>query len=155
LRSFRHRLRRFAGLTGGRRALLVEAVFWLALARLAVRSLPFRLLSRHLGAFTAPDEGLTLANPVDPPAGHVRLAGEIGWAVTRAARHVPFDAVCLPQAMAAQQMLRRRGVRSTLYFGVSKGSIGAVESHAWLRAAGVEVTGYPIPDGFSPIACYV
>jgi len=31
-----------------------------------------------------------------------RAAEDVGWAVTRAARHVPFNAVCLPQAMAAR-----------------------------------------------------
>ncbi len=51
-----------------------------------------------------------------------RLAEDIGWAVTRAARYLPFKAVCLPQAMAARVMLERRGVKSIMHFGAAKGA---------------------------------
>lgn len=40
--------------------------------------------------------------------------------VRRVARHVPFPAVCLPQAMALQWMLHRRGVESRLVFGARR-----------------------------------
>jgi hypothetical protein len=83
-----------------------------------------------------------------------------GWAVTRAARHVPFNAVCLPQAMAARIMLKRRGVDSVLHFGarIGQDKIGQdkpIDAHAWLDAAGVEVTGYPVANTFAEIACFV
>jgi hypothetical protein len=83
-----------------------------------------------------------------------------GWAVTRAARHVPFSAVCLPQAMAARIMLKRRGVDSVLHFGarIGQDKIGQdkpIDAHAWLDAAGVEVTGYPVANTFAEIACFV
>jgi len=84
-----------------------------------------------------------------------RLAEEIGWATVRAAEHVPFKAVCLPQAMAARIMLRRRGVASVLHFGAAKGKDKPIDAHAWLDAAGVEVTGYPVAAQFSEIACFV
>jgi hypothetical protein len=35
--------------------------------------------------------------------------------MTRAARHVPFNAVCLPHAMAARIVLKRRGIDSVLH----------------------------------------
>ena len=84
-----------------------------------------------------------------------RSRAEIGWAVTRAARYVPFRAVCLPQAMAARVMLRRRGVASVMHFGAAKGEAKPFDAHAWLDAAGVEVTGYPLANGFAEIACFV
>ncbi|MGC2124057.1 MAG: lasso peptide biosynthesis B2 protein, partial [Xanthobacteraceae bacterium] len=87
--------------------------------------------------------------------GHARLAEEIGWAVTRAARYVPFRAVCLPQAMAARVMLKRRGVASVMHFGAAKGTEKPLDAHAWLDAAGVEVTGYPVAKNFAEIACFV
>ena len=83
------------------------------------------------------------------------MAEAIGWAVTRSARYVPFKAVCLPQAMAARIMLRRRGVRSVLHFGAAKGKEKPLDAHAWLDAAGVEVTGYPVAANFAEIACFV
>jgi hypothetical protein len=89
------------------------------------------------------------------PQEHARLAEEVGWAVTRAALYLPFKAVCLPQAMAARVMLTRRGIASVLHFGAAKSEGRPLDAHAWLDAAGVEVTGYPVGRGFAEIACFV
>ena len=149
------RLVRLAQLGNSRRALLFEAAAWLLLARLSLIVVAFPRLARYLGTAVA---------PTDPRARHAisvhsheaaRLAAEIGWAVTRAARHVPFKAVCLPQAMAARIMLSRRGVDSVLHFGAKKGQHKPIDAHAWLDAAGVKVTGYPVADAFAEIACFV
>ena len=70
-------------------------------------------------------------------------------------RYVPFKAVCLPQAMAARIMLGRRGVASVLHFGAAKGKDRPIDAHAWLDAAGVEVTGYPVAAQFAEVACFV
>ncbi len=148
-------LRRFAQVDGHRRALVVEAVLWLALARIALLTMPFQKIARHLGAFTSPAEGRAAAVPGQAAPEQVALAEEIGWAVTRAARPLPFKAVCLPQAIAAKMMLRRRRVASVMSFGVARDGDGALESHAWLSAVGVEVTGYPIAAQFIEIACFV
>jgi hypothetical protein len=63
--------------------------------------------------------------------------------------------VCLPQAMAARVMLKRRGVSSVMHFGAARGEDKPLDAHAWLDAAGVEVTGYPVADQFAEIACFV
>ena len=81
-------------------------------------------------------------------------ASLIGWAVTCAARNAPFTAVCLPQALAAKMMLRRRGVVAELYFRFCKADDGELATHAWLRVGDVEVTGYPVARSCTPIACY-
>ena len=154
LRSIPHRLRRFAQLGARRRAMLGEAVFWLAAARIALIAVPFPVLARRLGEFVPPtDPRVRGAGP--GPAANSAVAAEVGWAVTRAARYVPFRAVCLPQAMAARVMLRRRGVGSVLHFGAAKGAKRPIDTHAWLDAAGIEVTGYPVANGFAEIACFV
>jgi hypothetical protein len=155
LRSIRRRLRRFAQIGPARRALLLEAVVWLLAARLALLFIPFPRLARRLGAFVAPHEARAAQARSAPGADAARLAKEIGWAVTRAARYVPFEAVCLPQAMAARVMLKRRGVASVLHFGAAKGKDKPLDAHAWLDAAGVEVTGYPVAKGFAEIGCFV
>jgi hypothetical protein len=155
LRLIRRRLRRFAQVGSRRRALLVEAVVWLLAARLALAFIPFPRLARRLGAFVPPHEARAAQTSSAPGAEAARQAEEIGWAVTRAARYVPFKAVCLPQAMAARVMLKRRGVASVLHFGAAKGTDKPLDAHAWLDAAGVEVTGYPVAKGFAEIACFV
>jgi hypothetical protein len=158
LRSIPHRLRRFAQAGSRRRALLAEAVAWLLLARLALVFVPFPRLARRLGTFVAPADARVLQDNAKPD--HALIAEEIGWAVIRAARHVPFRAVCLPQAMAARIMLKRRGVGSVLHFGAAKRQDSQkqkkmLNAHAWLDAAGVQVTGYPVAKGFTEIACFV
>lgn len=154
-RSIRRRLRRFAQVANRRRALLIEAVAWLLLARMCLIFIPFPRLARQLGRFLPPTEARAIQAGSPASYDEVRLAGEIGWAVTRAARHVPFKAVCLPQAMAARVMLKRRGVNSVLHFGAAKGQEKPFDAHAWLDAAGVEVTGYPIAKDYTEIACFV
>jgi len=152
-RSIRRLAARSRQVGARRRALVAEAVLCLLLARLALIFVPFPRLARHLGRFVPPDEARRLA--AEPAAGHALLASEIGWAVTRAARNVPFKAVCLPQAMAARVMLGRRGVASTMHFGAARGARKPLDAHAWLDAAGVEVTGYPVARQVAEIACFV
>ena len=124
-------------------------------ARLALIFIPFPRLARRLGAFAPPaDPRIAQAGATTAPD-QARLAQDIGWAVTRAARYVPFKAVCLPQAMAAQAMLNRRGIKSVMHFGAAKGTDKPLDAHAWLDAAGVEVTGYPVAENFAEIACFV
>jgi len=155
LRLIHRLLLRFRQIDNRRRILLAEAVTYLLAARLALIFIPFPRLAPRLGSFVP---------PTDPRAGEARMAAapdqtklaeEIGWAVTRAARYLPFKAVCLPQAMAAQVMLKRRGVKSVMHFGAAKGTDKPLDAHAWLDAAGVEVTGYPVAENFAEIACFV
>jgi hypothetical protein len=154
-RSIRHPLRRFAQVDGQRRALVVEATLCLAAARLGLIVLPFPRLARYLGTATSPQDARAITAATQASLRDTQIAQDIGWAVTRAARYLPFRAVCLPQAMAARMMLARRGVASVLHFGAAPDDDRSVAAHAWLDAAGVEVTGYPVPKQFAEIACFV
>jgi len=154
LRLIRRLLLRFRQVGARRRVLLAEAALCLAAARLALIFIPFPHLARRLGDFVPPNDPRALRAKVPVDAG-APLAQEIGWAVTRAARYLPFKAVCLPQAMAARVMLERRGVESVMHFGAARGAEKPLDAHAWLDAAGVEVTGYPVAANFAEIACFV
>jgi hypothetical protein len=151
----RRLLRRFVEVDNRRRALLAEAVAYLFAARLALIFIPFPRLAPHLGTFVPPAEARAYAVRTKTAPEEAQLAEDIGWAVTRAARYLPFKAVCLPQAIAAQVMLRRRGVKSVMHFGAAKGTEKPLDAHAWLDAAGVAVTGYPVMENFAEIACFV
>ena len=122
---------------------------------MALIFVPFPRLAQHLGTFVPPSDPRVAQAANAVPQDQTQLAEEIGWAVTRAARYVPFKAVCLPQAMAARVMLKRRGVKSVMHFGAAKGTEKPLDAHAWLDAAGVEVTGYPVAKNFAEIACFV
>ena len=154
-RSIRSRLRRFAEVGWRRRALLAEAAVLLLLARIALRIVPFQRVARRLGVVIAPADARVRQAQWRNTATDVAVATEIGWAVTRASRHVPFRAVCLPQAIAARMMLARRGLASVMHFGVARGSDKPIDAHAWLDAAGVEVVGFPVGAEFAEIACFV
>jgi hypothetical protein len=155
LRLFRRLALRFRQIDNRRRALLIEAVAGLLAVRLALIFIPFPRLARRLGAFVPPGDTRALAAKAAAAPEQTRLAEAISWAVTRAARYVPFKAVCLPQAMAARLMLKRRGIRSVMHFGAAKGTEKPFDAHAWLDAAGVEVTGYPAAADFAEIGCFV
>jgi len=154
-RSIRRLLRRFAQVGNRHRGLVLEAVLCLLAARLGLIFVPFPTLARRLGTFVPPNDPRAMATRAGGSLEHARVAAEIGWAVTRSARYVPFKAVCLPQAMAARVMLKRRGVKSVMHFGAAKGQEKPIDAHAWLDAAGVEVTGYPVAANFAEIACFV
>lgn len=82
----------------------------------------------------------------DPTPGD---ADRIGWAVGSAARFVP-DATCLPQALAAEAILRRRGHPADLRLGVTRDAAG-VEAHAWVESYGRVIVGDGDLDRFEPL----
>ncbi|MES2045157.1 MAG: lasso peptide biosynthesis B2 protein [Pseudomonadota bacterium] len=149
---WRHRANRARQIGHRERLLLAEAIWALAAARFRLATQPFPRIAKELGGFTTP--ALVRAREdLAPSAEDQATATKVGWAVTRAARHVPFGAVCLPQAMAAKAMLARRGIASVMHFGTMRGETLSLAAHAWLDAAGVEVTGYPVEPRFTEIAC--
>lgn len=108
---------------------LREAVLMLAVARLAVRVLPAAPIFawanrplRRVKRFVA-DEARWVAWSVE-------VMGAKPW------MHVP----CLPRALAAHAMLRRRGIASRLCLGVADQE-GALVAHAWIEIEREAVVG--------------
>jgi hypothetical protein len=118
------------------RIVLLEAFLLLGAARMAVLILPFRWLARSLGKHMKETDKLL------PPA-DLKLARTIGAAVQTAANYTPWGSVCLPQAVAAQWMLKRRHIAGTLYLGVMKDETKPekLAAHAWLRCGPAILTG--------------
>jgi hypothetical protein len=143
------RLDKFWELPRSDRALLVEAGFWLGVAQLAIRFLPFHWIKRGWGEPQAPSPGETGGTS---PA---LLLDRISWAVATASRHLPWDCLCLAQAMAGKTMLRRRGISSTLYLGLAKDGTSQVLGHAWLSCGERILTGQKGMEGFTVIATLI
>ena len=145
----RERLLRFRRLTPARRLLAVEAVLALLLAKLLTRAVPARHWLRLLRTGAAPR---CVAGPADSGSSDSRVPAEIGAVVAKVVRHMPFRAKCLPQAVAAQWMLRRRRVPSILVFGVRRGveRDGELDFHAWLTVGGDCIVGGAEVDAYSP-----
>lgn len=74
----------------------------------------------------------------------------IAFIIPRAARRVPWRADCLVQAMAGQDMLRRRGIATAVTVGTAKQADGTFQSHAWLLRGDIVVLGGDV-SGFEPL----
>lgn len=114
------------------RRLTLASFFLLFAARLASRLLTgeqvLRLVeSVHGSARQAPGDA-------------VRSVREIGAAVRRASRWAP-GATCLPQALTAAVLLRRRGLPAQVELGVAMDSRGSLQAHAWTTSDSTVVVG--------------
>jgi hypothetical protein len=136
------RLRSFFGLPAGRRRELVEAGLRLLAARFRLSCFSFERVLHRQEALRRSPRATRAPEPGE--------AERIAWAVDRASRLVP-RATCLAQALAAQGMLARRGIRSEIRIGVAHPSGRRLEAHAWLECAGRVVLGMHEPDRFRPL----
>ena len=73
-----------------------------------------------------------------------RFVGEearwVAWSVETIGRKPWLGSSCLPQALAAQAMLRRRGISSRLCLGVAQDE-GNLAAHAWVEVGKEVVIG--------------
>jgi hypothetical protein len=153
--SLAHKMKTFATAGWQRQSLVAEACASLLSARVQLAILPFAKVSKGLGEFVAPDDPRATERAAPTTPEQARIARRVGWAVRVSAPFMPFRSVCLQQAMAAQSMLRRRGIVSVMHFGAQPGGKRPIDAHAWLDASGVKVTGYPLPAAMRAIACFV
>jgi hypothetical protein len=65
-------------------------------------------------------------------AREMAVALKVRWAIEAAVRRSPVKLVCFPQTLAAYAMLRRRGVASTMVYGVKRSAEGELTAHMWL-----------------------
>jgi hypothetical protein len=109
--------------------ILAEALATLVLASMAIALLPFH----RVAAFASrPGRGTTRTD-----SGTVRRARSavIGWS-----RRVPWRAVCFQKGLALHWMLRRRGIRSVLLYGVRQDG-DELAAHVWIDVDGETVIG--------------
>lgn len=151
LRSYRRDADRFLRLSWGERRLLAEALWHLGWARLAVLFVPFQRIVSRVGA--------RLVEPAAPLAAGVAEAeaSRVGWAVRAVAARTPWTSACLVQGLAAQRMLRRRRIPSTLYLGVAQDAGGRrqLDAHAWLRCGELILTGAAGYQRYTVVASFL
>jgi hypothetical protein len=122
-----------------RRLYLREAFVTFVLARLAVRFVPPARIFSWIDR---------------PPKRLNRFSDEVGWvawAVETTATKWPTDAQCLPRALAAHAMLRRRGVASRVCLAVARED-REVTGHAWVEVGDDKIIGDTGGDRFTRIA---
>ncbi len=125
-----------------RRIYLREAALMLLLARVAVRFLPSAWL------FDWADR------PIKKPRRFTAdEANWVTWAIEHMVTPPGMNAVCLPRALAAHSMLRRRGIASRLCLGVARND-GNVSAHAWIEVGERKLVGGEEAGRFTPLAAF-
>jgi hypothetical protein len=138
------KLAKFVALPMGEKGRTVEAACYLLAVRLAFGLLPLQRALQLFGIVRSETGSGRISAPE---------ADLIGRAIARAARNVPFRAVCLQQAFAALLMLRRRGLPATVQLGLLREG-DELKAHAWSLCGEVPVTGVVQAKGFTPIAAF-
>lgn len=116
-----------ARLDGRRRRLLAEAAGSLTLASFALRLLPFRWAIRI---------GTIRLGPRQPDA------EDCVAAIESVSRHLPWRTKCIQKGLAAQRMLRGRGVDAILRYGVRHHPESReLEAHVWVCVGNRTVIG--------------
>ena len=144
------KLRGFARLSAGEKALFLEAWVTLGVMQAAILTLSFKRLTRGLrqssGAEAPPE--LSDAQRAE--------AERIGRAILRAAAHTPWESACLAQVLTARQMLQRRGIPGAFWLGAAKGGEGdpEMEAHAWTRCGDLFVTGRAGHERYTPLSAF-
>ena len=139
-------MRKFWRLARHDRLLVLEATVWLAVAGFAIAILPFRNVGRLA---TRP-----VRRPGLPQQARLTEVRRIRWAIAASATRVPWRAMCFQQGLAAQFMLRRRGVPSVLYYGVAPDDERGLSAHVWVCDGNVDVIGCEIASRFAVLATF-
>ena len=133
---------------------LVEAVFFLLAARIALACLPSKwLLSWCSRRITAPE----ITGPT-----RRRECIEVRTAILCVAPHLPGKTLCFPRSIAAQTILRRRRIGTVLYYGAAvrpesrllASADSRLLAHVWLQDEDTGVIGYRAAGQYRVLACY-
>jgi hypothetical protein len=122
--------------------LFAEAWTLLAVARVILLTVPFKTIASKLK---------------DKEDRKYRLAGDaelkmISDAIIRAGSRSPWRTKCFEKALAGKMMLRRRGIASTIFFGVRKDEQQKMQAHAWIKCADLIITGGRSIDQYTLLA---
>lgn len=114
----------------------------LTLASFLIAMLSFR----RIAALSASQAPATPATPAQAQA--------IARAITAWGRRVPWRAVCFQQGLAAQLMLRRRGLAAALHYGAARDDMGQLIAHVWVRSGNVDVIGCEGAERYGLLAVF-
>ncbi|MCX7842964.1 MAG: lasso peptide biosynthesis B2 protein, partial [Clostridia bacterium] len=127
--------------------MILEAFFLTGLSRFAILFFPFRNVASVMGK-------PMFETSQELEAGFMEKAMEIAFILKKIPRYTPWQSKCLVQALTGQLMLRRRGISSTIYLGISKDENGGLLAHAWLRCGSVVITGDEFMSKYKQVACF-
>jgi len=129
-----------------RQRLVVEAVIALAFARISVQ--------RHgqYGAIGLIGERVVTVE--DDQRESAPVTKDLGWAVEAAAKSVPWNSLCLTQAIAVARMLNDRELPWVLHVGLDHDDANALLAHAWVTSGRRVVVGGAGISAFTRLTAY-
>ena len=135
---------KIAGRSVGEWVLASEALLLLAAFRVALALVPARRILQIVAGG---------ADPMgEAPSEQDRaIVVRVRWAVEAAVRHSAVRFVCFPQTLAGYVMLRRRGVRGTMVYGVARSTTGKLIAHTWLMLGERCVLGGAASEEFTAV----
>lgn len=127
------------------RNLFFEAWITSFFARLKLIFTPFSTYSKKLGKHNyLPEEFINY---------DADLVFLIKRSIKRAVAYSVWRNKCLEQSVTAKKMLKKRGIISTIYFGVRKTN-NVLEAHAWVKIGDSFVVGERNHETFTVVAYY-
>ncbi|MEG0669370.1 MAG: lasso peptide biosynthesis B2 protein [Clostridium sp.] len=139
------KLKTFANISHGRRLRFIEAFIYTGIFRAFILFVPFNKLKKRMGKHNNESQ-----KEVDIKS-H-KIAREVTWAITQAARHTLWESKCLVQALTAQKMMKHRKISTTIYLGVKKNEKDEMIAHAWVRCGSYYITGGTNKEGYAVVA---
>ncbi len=112
----------------------ILATFYSLVYRVKIILIPMNKLKQQFGILNAESK-------IDDSVDNYIYAMKVGNVVSRVSKRTPWETKCLVQALTAQKILKRRGIKTTLYLGVKKETNDSLCAHAWLRCGKCQITG--------------
>lgn len=151
------------------RLTLLQVIFFLVVARLALRLVPFRYLTwfferppkRPADTFAKRKQILAASlikyticqdEITDSEREWFRMG--VQWITDLAVWFLPGETVCFPRAIAAQEYLRRLGMGTTLYYGAAILPERGLTAHVWLQDGNQVIVGDHDRQNYHILACY-
>lgn len=139
------KIKKFIKIDTKKKVSFIKAYIYTGIARAFILFVPFNKLKKQMGQVKV-ESDYDLSDDI------YAVAREVRWAVTKASIYTPWESKCLVQALAAQRMLKEKGIKTTLYLGVGKGNKNEMLAHAWIRCGSYIVTGGANKDEFAVVA---
>lgn len=124
----------------------LEAALILVAAKMALQVVPFARLRPF---FEKRVRGPELSGEA-----RRRAVSQVRDAIFVAAQALPGQYVCFPRGIAAQAMLRRRGVSTTLYYGAATFPEKGLTGHVWVLDGEEDVIGSAQAPDYHVLARY-
>ena len=127
---------RWARIWWGKKPLL-QAACILFILRVALVFLPYRSVRDHVLKTSQYPQDLACQSQENIDLYQATMV----WAIQLTGRYLLGYKPCLPQALAIQWFLRKKGIKTRLNIGVKKDDNSGIAAHAWVEREGKVIMG--------------